>query len=558
MKRIKAIIFDLDDTLYDCYGTLADSARMRAAEAMVNAGLQVSKQEIYEAEKEIAKSFQPDLFTELKNKFNITDDKILEAGKKAYNSDDVQDIKPFEGAIEVLDELKKECKLILLTTGVHSRQEKKIKALGLGDKFDHIIINDIEVGHTKREHFIEVLSNLELDPRQIVCFGDNPFSEIEIANNLGITSIRMLHGRFKGASPTDMAKSDYEITNVKELPDLIRKIDEEDKLKIVAIGGGTGLPIILEGLKNRNIDITAIVTVTDSGRSSGVLRKELNVLPPGDIRNCLISLSNSEKLMRDLFQYRFDNGSLEGHSFGNLLITVLSKVTGSFEQSIKEVSKILQLKGKVLPSTLMNTHICAELEDGRIVEEEFNVRERNKSRIKKVFLKPENAKPVSEAIVAIREADIIIMGPGSLFTSIIPNLLVDELPEAIVNSSAKKIYVCNMMTQPGQTDNFKASEHVKEIMKYLNKTKKNGLDCVIINNKLPSTEVIESYKKEGADIVENDLEEIDKLGVNVLQADLLEDLNAKRTIWEKQDLLRHDSNKLTKTIIDYGKKNSRV
>lgn len=322
--------------------------------------------------------------------------------------------------------------------------------------------------------------------------------------------------------------------------------------KIVAIGGGTGLPMVLEGLKNYDCELTAIVTVTDSGRSSGALRKDYNVLPPGDIRNCLIALSESEKLLQDLFQYRFENGCLEGHSFGNLFIAALSKLTGSFEEAIKEASKILKIKGKVLPSTLEDVHICAELEDGTILEQEDNITRRsqktnNDPKIKRVFLKPQNIEANPEAVKAIEEADVIVIGPGSVYVSIITNLLIDGIRDAIKNSKAKKIYICNIMTQPFQSDDFKVSDHIKTIIKYLGS---GVLSYAVLNNGVPSKELLELYAKEHALMVENDVDEIKKLKVMPVLANLIEKTDEKRILWEKRDLLRHDSEKLAKIIME--------
>ena len=323
-----------------------------------------------------------------------------------------------------------------------------------------------------------------------------------------------------------------------------------NKIKIVAIGGGTGLPTIVEGLRKYTDNITMIVTVTDSGRSSGIMRKELDVLPPGDIRNCLISLSNSEKLMCDLFQYRFNNGSLEGHNFGNLLIAALTKITGSFEKAIEEAGKILKLKGRVFPSTFDNTNICAELEDGEILREEDEIIDRNnnevylRSKIKRVFHDPEsfaNEKVLKE----IEQADMIVICPGSLFTSVIGNLLVKGISESIVRSKAKKVYICNIMTQVSQTHKFKASDHLNEVSKYLGKVP----DYIVINTKRPNDKLIDSYKQENAEIVENDSKEMEKTGVKVIASEILDETADKKLLWEKKDLLRHDPDKIAEILM---------
>ncbi len=254
--------------------------------------------------------------------------------------------------------------------------------------------------------------------------------------------------------------------------------------RIVGIGGGTGLSTLLEGLKHCTDNITAIVTVTDDGGSSGRLRKDFNMLPPGDIRNCIVSLANADSVLSDLFQYRFKGGSgLSGHSFGNLFIAALSEITGSFSKSILEASHILNIKGKVLPSTLENIVLGAEFEDGTIVQGQTKIIN-YPSRIKRVFLLPQQPKAYTGVIKACQEADLIILGPGSLFSSIIPNLLVEGVAKAIRESKAKKFYVCNIMTQPGETDDFTAARHFLELVKYLG----CGIDHMLLNtSKIPKS-----------------------------------------------------------------------
>jgi uncharacterized cofD-like protein len=320
-----------------------------------------------------------------------------------------------------------------------------------------------------------------------------------------------------------------------------------DNLKILAIGGGTGLPIALEGLKTYSENLTAIVTVTDSGRSSGVIREQYGILPPGDVRNCLVALSETEEQEKDLyqlFQYRFNKGSLNGMSLGNLLMAALTDITGSFDQAIKKASKILTIKGRVLPSTLTSTHICAELKDGSVVEEEFNVRSPRKAPIERVFLKSNDVECPPDAISEIEKADIIVIGPGSLYTSVISNLLVGGIKAALQRTKAVKIYLCNIVTQPGQTDNYTASDHIKAIIKYLGE---GILDYVLVNNNFPREEIIEKYRKQDADIVALD-ENLEKNNVAIEVTDLIENIEQKRVLWEKQDLIRHDPEKLADSI----------
>ncbi|MFT4305187.1 MAG: uridine diphosphate-N-acetylglucosamine-binding protein YvcK, partial [Candidatus Woesearchaeota archaeon] len=320
-------------------------------------------------------------------------------------------------------------------------------------------------------------------------------------------------------------------------------------LNVVCIGGGTGQSEILRGLKNYDCNITAIVAVTDSGRSTGVIRNNFNTIAPGDIRNCIVALSESEHLIKDLFHYRFDKGvELEGMSFGNLFLTAMSKVKGDMFSAIKETSKILKIKGKVLPSTLFNTHICAELENNEIVEQELNVRKPNKSRIKRIFLKDQNVKSPKEVINAINKSDLIIIGPGSLYTSILVHFLIPNLKKAFLKSKAKKIFLCNMVTQSGQTDNYTIKDHIDEALKYCEK-----LDYVIINNKKPHKRLMKEYEKEGGYLLKiNGLNNLKK--TKIIFEDLLKEENKKIIEWNKVSSIRHDPNKTTKCIMKLNEK----
>jgi uncharacterized cofD-like protein len=551
--KIKAVIFDLDDTLYDCSGSLIDASRRRAAKALVEAGLPCTEEEVYGLQKELTEKYGPyyHVFNEIVNKYNA-DSKLVNIAYKAYNSSEVSEIKLFPYVIPTLKELKeKGYKLFLLTVGVHERQEKKINILGLKTYFDEIVISDQEIGLPMEDCMRDLIERHAINFREAVMVGDRVREELRIAKSLGMTAIQMLHGRFKNEpAVNECDKPDYKIKRIFQIATILQLQNmgkTPDRLKILAIGGGTGLPIMLEGSKTYSKNLTAVVTVTDSGRSSGVLREEFGILPPGDARNCLVALSETEEQERELyqlFQYRFNRGSLEGMSLGNLLMTALTDITGSFEQAIKKASKILHIRGKVLPSTLANTHICAELEDNTYVEEEFNVRALGKPPIKNVFLKTTDVPPFSEAVEEIQKADIIVIGPGSLYTSLITNLLVVGIRNAIRTSKATKIYVCNIVTQPGQTDHYKVSDHIKAVTKYLGE---GVLDYVIVNNNIPRNDIIDRYQKEGAEVVLMD-EGVYNLNVNVKKSDLVEDFSQKRVLWEKQDLLRHDPDKLADSI----------
>jgi len=306
--------------------------------------------------------------------------------------------------------------------------------------------------------------------------------------------------------------------------------------KIVAVGGGTGLSVLLSGLKEFTSNITAIVTVTDDGGSSGRLRQEFDILPPGDIRNCLVALADAPALMRDLFQFRFDtNSALSGHSFGNLFITVMTRLTGDFGVAIKETSKVLALKGQVIPSTLDNVRLVAENKDGTITEGEENIPKSHKP-INKISLKPSRPQASPEAIKALEEADIIILGPGSLYTSIIPNLLMKEITDAIVSSEAIKVYVCNIMTQPGETDGFRVSDHIKIL---INHSSSRIFDYCVVNTGEIPVQMLKRYAKEDSYPVVNDTQNIEGMGYRVIEDEVV----------ISDDLIRHDPAKLAKIIL---------
>ena len=317
-------------------------------------------------------------------------------------------------------------------------------------------------------------------------------------------------------------------------------IKENNEAKVVVIGGGTGLSTMLRGLKQYTSHITAIVTVGDDGGGSGKLREDLGMLPPGDIRNCILALADTEPLMEDLLQYRFTEGSLKGQCFGNLFLAAMAGISENFEDAVQKMSSVLAVKGKVLPVTLDDMKLVAELENGEIIEGESKIPSEvivRKTRIKKLAIKPIDAKPLEEAIKAINNADVIIMGPGSLYTSIIPNLLVKGIPEAICKSPAKKVYISNVMTQPGETDGFKVSNHLKVLMDY---GVAGNIDYVIANNGIIPPDIKEKYARENAELVVLDYENISNLNVNVIEADLIK--ITKRYV-------KHNAEKLAELIM---------
>ena len=317
-------------------------------------------------------------------------------------------------------------------------------------------------------------------------------------------------------------------------------IKENNETKVVVIGGGTGLSTMLRGLKQYTSHITAIVTVGDDGGGSGKLREDLGMLPPGDIRNCILALADTEPLMEDLLQYRFTEGSLKGQCFGNLFLAAMAGISENFEDAVQKMSSVLAVKGKVLPVTLDDMKLVAELENGETIEGESKIPSEvivRETRIKKLAIKPIDAKPLEEAIKAINNADVIIMGPGSLYTSIIPNLLVKGIPEAICNNPAKKAYISNVMTQPGETDGFKVSNHLKVLMDY---GVAGNIDYVIANNGIIPPDIKEKYAKENAELVVLDYENISNLNVNVIEADLIK--ITKRYV-------KHNAEKLAELIM---------
>jgi uncharacterized cofD-like protein len=334
---------------------------------------------------------------------------------------------------------------------------------------------------------------------------------------------------------------------------LEEKNRRKSPLQVVSIGGGTGLSILLSGLKKHvrgwqtevpegaEIEITAVVTVSDDGGSSGRLRRDFDILPPGDIRNCMTALSEDEDLLSHLFRYRFENGrGLKGHSFGNLFLTAMHQITGDFAQAVKLSSEILAIRGRIFPATSANVVLEAVLSDGSIVQGETKI---SKSRypIKLVRLHPDNAKPLPETLEAISQADIITLGPGSLYTSVIPNLLVRGLSKAIYESRAMKVYFVNLMWQPGETIDLAASQHVEAIH---NHAECKLIDCVVANAEPIPMHLQKRYARANVQPVANDFTRLTKMGVKVVTADLIGDEGAAH------QRIRHDSERLARIVVE--------
>jgi uncharacterized cofD-like protein len=311
--------------------------------------------------------------------------------------------------------------------------------------------------------------------------------------------------------------------------------------RIVTIGGGTGLSVLLRGLKKYTSNFTAIVTVSDDGGGSGTLREDMGMLPPGDIRNCLVALANTEPIIESLMQYRFKEGQLKGQSFGNLFIAALNDICGSFDEAVKEMSNVLAVTGKVLPVTLEDMVLFAELEDGTVIKGESQIpieQQTTSQKIKKIFIEPTNCKALPEAIEEILNADAIILGPGSLFTSIIPNLLVKDISKAIAKSTALKLYVSNLMTQQGETIGYSLAEHLQAIYHHAENI---NIDYAIVNSGVISDYLLDKYSTENASPVKIDYNVIGAMNIKLIEGDFVS---------VEKEYLRHNYSHLSEVIFE--------
>jgi uncharacterized cofD-like protein len=321
-------------------------------------------------------------------------------------------------------------------------------------------------------------------------------------------------------------------------------------VRVVALGGGTGLSCVLRGLKAHIAergkrrpkqpiaDLVAVVTVTDDGGSSGRLRREYRVLPPGDIRNCMVALSKDEHLLGKLFQYRFPAGrGLAGHSFGNLFLTALTNSMGDFAKAVQVSARVLAIRGRIFPSTAQNVTLQAELEDGSVVAGETNI-SRSRERIKRVHLVPRRTRSLPEVLQAIREADLILVGPGSRYTSILPNLLVEQMAELIAHSRATRVYIANLMTQPGETQHYSVADHVRAIYEH---TRPSLFDFVVINRTPISPGLLRRYRAQGAEPVDPSFDELTRMGLSYVTGDFLQ---------EQDGVVRHDQTRLTQILLN--------
>ncbi|SNS48813.1 conserved hypothetical protein, cofD-related [Granulicella rosea] len=339
-------------------------------------------------------------------------------------------------------------------------------------------------------------------------------------------------------------------------------------IRVVAIGGGTGLSTLLRGLKRFTStplgslpltnsrcadapclirDLAAVVTVTDDGGSSGRLREDFKMLPPGDVRNCMVALSEDEHLLSRLFQYRFDHGELDGHSFGNLFVAALTEITGDFAQAVQMSSQILATRGRIYPATNVNVTLASRMDDGSLVRGETNITA-SKQRIVELMLEPASAHPLPETIEAIANADLVTLGPGSLYTSLITNLLVQGIPEALAGSQATRVYVCNLMTQANESLDLTAAQHIEKILQHSGATKVPIFDYALINTAPISPTLLEKYAREGQQPIEPDLARIRSLGVEPIIGNFV----------HEGDLLRHDYDRVAEILLELGLAGMRV
>ena len=351
----------------------------------------------------------------------------------------------------------------------------------------------------------------------------------------GLAVFKLVRSVARGVAPTAQEKTTDIIYRTRIL---------ERGPRVVAIGGGTGLSTLLRGLKQVTANLTAIVTVMDDGGSSGRLRDEIDVLPPGDVRNCILALAEDESRLSDYFQHRFRGpAELDGHSLGNLILVGLEQATGSFDRAIEAMSHFLSVRGRVLPATLEKTHLIAEMEDGEWVEGESRITE-DPRKIRTIRLSTPNVAPDEEVLEAIADADLIVLGPGSLFTSLIPNLLVEGVSDAIVRSPAEKALIANLMTQPGETDGFTLCDHLKTLNAYV---PVSCFDLLIVNNANPADRMLAGYRSETSVPVRDDGDTSGPYGLTVVRTDLLGIAH-----WAGKETIKHDPVKLARTIAKHS------
>ena len=636
MKNTRAIIFDLDGTLFDL-DPLVQAARMRVARHLyVNGffasescalgrindlelrhGPYYSSSPYYFAFYDIAKALQRDKPDRLANYINrqrpnhrsLEDTDTIEAFvaelEYVYNSDAVEDVKLFPGGVQTLKELRDAgFMLFLVTFGRTLRQKNKIDLLNIGHYF-HEIVNEGQPSHDY--WFAELIKVHKLSPEEVVCVGDRAQDEIRAGNRLGCTTVWMRRGRYAEEEPGEGDRPTHQIRLLPQLSTLIHlaRMDKDRRqLKVAALGGGTGLPIVLRGIQTYTDSPTAVVAVTDTGASSGRIRWNLGVQPPGDIRNALTALADRRRVSPGLvrvFQHRFPDSEREAGIFrndniGNFLIAALTQQLGDFQKAIQTAGDILRIRGEIFPATNQNVDICAELEDGEQRYTEWMVRQTGKSPLKRAYLvansdilrelqqpdgalyrkddsrtgqvevharpgrdfRPETCEVRSPrgAVQAIADADIVVLGPGSLFTSVITNLLVPDIRQALcARHHGKTFYVCNIVTQPGQTDGFRASDHLRAILRHFPERHNGFLDHMLVQEpegfKRPGGRnwrpVLNAYLNDGKEPVFCDPDEIRRL-VTYTVTDLLEDYTSEVKSRRAGDFISHNPDRVADAV----------
>lgn len=635
MQRVKAVIFDLDGTLFDL-APLVQAARKRVAHLLHAGGFfpteaaalariddlesrhgpYYSSSPYYFAFYDIAKQIVEDtpdacetfLGKHERRREGDSDrvEQFVRVLEREYNQQDVETITPYPDAIQTLTELKAAgCRLILLTVGRPSRQQNKIDRLGIEGHFDRVI----NEGPPSHEYWIgEVLEEYGLAPEEVAIVGDRTHDEIRAGNALDLQTVWLKRGRFGEVEPAEGDRPDYTIgflAQVSTLIHLARRGKDRSTLRTVVIGGGTGLPTVLRGIRAYDRTPTAVVAVTDTGASSGRIRWNLGVQPPGDIRNALTALSDPARVSPGLyrvFHHRFPNdeekaGIFKNDHIGNFLVAALTQQTGNFQEAIRTASEMLAVQGTILPSSVDNVDICAELDDGEHRFTEWMVRKPGKPPLKQAYLlrnadilaeldradgaleriiDPETGQvevhgkdggPIAadrnavraptEAVEAIRNADMVILGPGSLYTSIITNLLVPEIRDALINRDrGKTFYVCNITTQPGQSDGFVASDHLDALLGHLPEDARGGLfDHVLVQDpRVFASEkgsawgpLLRQYKADGKVLVDCDRDRLDQMATWTL-ADFVEEFSPDVMERGVGDFISHDSNKVADAL----------
>lgn len=633
MQKTRAIIFDLDGTLFDL-NPIVQAARKRVANFLhINGffassnyafkrlntlerkhGPYYSSSPYYFAFYDIAKSLQKDKPETLKaffKKYSANPEfdpieALVHELEHVYNAENVEAITPYPDARQTLRELRNAgYRLFLITLGRSQRQQNKIDRLGIAPYFDRII----NEGPPAHDYWLnELCQTTHFTPEEMVVVGDRTHDEIRAGNRLGFTTVWLRRGRFAEEEPAVGERPHYEIRYLAQLSTLLhlsRMGKSPDRFRVAVIGGGTGLPTVLRGVKPYTKSPTAVVAVTDTGASSGRIRWNLGVQPPGDIRNALTALADPDRVSQGLyrvFHHRFPNSEQESGIFkndhiGNFLVAALTQQLGDFNAAIQTASEMLHVNGTILPSCLSNVDICAELEDGTHRYTEWMVRKPGKPPLKRAYLVANNAmlselnrkngsiyslideatgqvevhahtgrktnlpqnqvQAPAQAVQAIQDADVVIIGPGSLYTSVITNLLVPDIQNALLNrDDGKTIYVCNIVTQPGQADDFVASDHLRAILNHFPEDQRyRAIDHMLVQDprvfqtpkSRPWRPLLRQYQKDGKVLVQADTNTLDAL-IPWTRADFVEEFHPDVMSRGMGDFISHDSAKVADAI----------